>query len=341
MSRPVLLVRSIGPNATLQDMGREGFLAFGLSRGGAADRLAMVEGAAILGQRSDLAALEMPTLGGTFEALEDVRVSLTGAEMRLDIDGAPVRWNASHQLPKGSVLTVGATQSGGYGYLHIGGGFSGTSLLGSQSVQVSAGLGKAVTPNSLLRANPDIGAMTGMFLTPAARFSGGELRVVPSLQTGFFEKTQLERFQTTAFSRGVRANRMGVRMEMQGQGFHVEGGLNVVSEIVVPGDIQVTGDGAPYVLLSECQTTGGYPRIGTVLPCDLPKVAQAPLGSILTFRFVGLDEGLQLNNAFERDVKSIANHIAPLIRDPHDIPDLLAYQLISGVTAGDTELEDA
>src|SRR6056297_4058110 len=117
-----LIVHRAGPSLTLQDLGRPGYLAFGLSRGGAADRLALAEGAALLGQGDDLAALEMAGMGGDFEAAQDLRIALTGAPMRAAIEGNRIAWNASHTLPKGAKLTIGGAEQGSYGYLHIGGG---------------------------------------------------------------------------------------------------------------------------------------------------------------------------------------------------------------------------
>ena len=90
----------------------------------------------------------------------------------------------------------------------------------------------------------------------------------------------------------------------------------------------MTGDGTPYVLLAECQTIGGYPRIGTVLPVDLPKVAQARAGEELRFRFVTVDEA---EAAWQSDgdiLASLKRSRIPHIRDPQDIADLLAYDLI-------------
>ena len=75
-----LIVHSTGPQVTVQDHGRPGFLAFGLSRGGAVDALALVEGATLLGPST--AALEMAGMGGEFETDADPRIALTGAPMR-------------------------------------------------------------------------------------------------------------------------------------------------------------------------------------------------------------------------------------------------------------------
>lgn len=330
-----LIVHQAGPGLSLQDSGRPGYLVYGLSRGGAADTLALAEGAALLGQSPDLAALEMTGMGGTFEAGQDMRIALTGAPMQAAIDGAPAAWNASHLLHAGEKLTIGAARSGVYGYLHVGGGFDGPVTLGSRSAHLASGLGSRVQGGASLPVGPDKGGDTGMTLPGDDRFSGGTVRVVPSLQTHLFPDSEIARFEATTFTRDNRGNRMGVRVVPEGDGFAPEGGLSVLSEIIVPGDIQITGDGTPFVLLAECQTTGGYPRIGAVLPCDLPRVAQAASGSTLRFRFVSPEDGLQALRRAAGHRKGLARAAYPLVRDPHRIRDLLSYQLISGVTAGD------
>ena len=128
---------------------------------------------------------------------------------------------------------------------------------------------------------------------------------------------------------------MGVRLVQDGPGFESAAGLSVLSEVIVPGDIQITGDGTPFVLLAECQTTGGYPRIGSVLPSDLPRVAQAAPGTSLSFTFITLDDAVAI------ETRALAHSFAirPLIRAP-STGDLLSTNLISGVLAGDMEIEE-
>ena len=106
-----------------------------------------------------------------------------------------------------------------------------------------------------------------------------------------------------------------MRLTMAGAGFSAEGQLSILSEVIVPGDIQVTGDGTPFVLLPECQTTGGYPRIGTVIPADLPRAAQAGPGARLRFRFVGLEEALAAERQHRAVVRSLSQRVRPAIRD--------------------------
>ncbi len=337
MSGTLTILRA-GPGMTIQDLGRPGWLEYGVSRGGAADRLALAEGAALLGQAADLAAVEMAALGGEFQAGSDLRIALTGAPMRASIDGTAVAWNASHLLPAGARLTIGAAQSGSYGYLHVSGGIKSAEHLGARSAHLAAGIGAPLAEGEILDTGPDSGQGTGLGLTPENRFEGGTVRVVASLQTALFPQAELERFEQTAFRRGARGNRMGVPLESDGEGFRPEGARTVVSEVITPGDIQVTGDGTPYVLLSECQTTGGYPRIGTVLPCDLPVLAQAAAGAALQFRFIALEEAGELERTEAARREGLRGQCRPLIRDPRTMSNLLSYQLISGAIAGEEDV---
>ncbi|WP_170402266.1 biotin-dependent carboxyltransferase family protein [Ruegeria arenilitoris] len=325
-----LLVHQIGPACTVQDQGRSGYLDQGLSRSGAADQLALHEGAALLGHSPDCAALEMAGMGGTFEATQPISIALTGAPMSANIDGSPVFWNASHTLETGQKLTIGAVTQGTYGYLHVEGGIDAPLFLGSRSTHLTAKVGRAVQTGDMLPTGPHSGS-TGMKLRPDERFTGGTLRVVASFQTPLFDQDTLDRFAQTVFRRGARANRMGMQLDSDGEGFAAKGQLNILSEVITPGDIQMTGTGNPFILLPECQTTGGYPRIATVLPCDLPRAAQTPAGGQIRFEFVTMDEAVTLHAAYLADLSRLRARVEPLVRDPHDIPDLLSYQLIGGM----------
>ena len=334
-----IIFHSAGPGITVQDQGRAGFLAQGLSQGGAADLLALTEGAALLGQDTGYAALEIAGSFASLEVTELCRIALTGAPMQTLCDGAALAWNASHALPAGARLELRAS-AGGYSYLHFGGGIDSTHVLGARSAHLAAGLGKMLASGDRLPLGKDKDTRSGMTFTPLPRFDGGTLRLVETPQTALFPDSERERFCATVFCKDARGNRMGQRLVSEGPGFGVPSGLSILSETIVPGDVQITGDGAPFVLMSECQTTGGYPRIGTVLPCDLPRLAQAPAGAALRFRFVTLDEAVAQEYAEAKRRADLRRALRPLIRDPHDIADLLAYQLISGVTCGD-DLERA
>lgn len=328
-----LNILQAGPALTIQDLGRPGWRAQGLTKGGAADPVSVYEGAALLGQSPALAVIEMTGTGGTFSSDNDLRIALTGASMAAKIDGDPVIWNASHGLAAGAKLTIGGSTSGTYGYLHVGGGIATELLLGARATHLSAGLGQTLAAGDTLPIGADKGRDIGLKLPRDTRFDGGTVRLVTSMQTDRFTSEERKRFTETQFTRDPRANRMGVRMDHLGAGFHAEGGLTILSEIIVPGDIQITGDGAPFVLMGECQTTGGYPRIGTVIPSDLPRVAQAPAGTSIMFEFISVEQAIALEIQHRQNIKSLSGKLSALVRDPATIRNLLGYQLVGGIVS--------
>ncbi len=336
-----LTILRAGPIMSVQDTGRPGFLARGLSRGGALDVQALAEGNALLGQ--DCAAIEMMGIGGAFQADRDMRIALTGAPMRASAAGEALVWNASHVIAAGTVIEIGACEQGMVGYLHIGGGLETPMQLGARSPHLTAKFGAGLQPGDQLPLGTDDAFEAGMILPVENRFDGGRIRIVASFQTELFSQTMRDRFEAATFAKDARATRMGapVISAENPDGFAAEAGLSILSDVITTGDIQVTGDGTPYVLMAEAQTTGGYPRIGTVIACDLPRIAQAPAGAELRFEFVPLDEARHAVQGWMRDLQALNGKVTPLVRDPRDIPDLLSYNLISGAVAGDEwEMEE-
>jgi len=325
----VVEVISAGPGVSVQDLGRRGYLAQGLSAGGAMDKRALYEGAALL-QRAPQSAIEMQGFGGIFCASQTVRIALTGAPMQAQIDGKTVAWNASHLLPADARLEVGGVVHGAIGYLHFGAGFDLPSVMGGLSAHFGAEIGVRVQPGMTLPLAEDPGARIGLALPLEDRFSGGTLHVVRSMQSHLFGEATLARFAATAFTRDLRANRQGIRLTPDGDGFAAEGGLSVVSEIITPGDIQITGDGAPYILMAESQTTGGYPRLATVLPSDLPRAAQLPVGADVRMVLLDRAEAIVYERRARADQAGLTKACRSLVRDPAEMTDLLSYNLTDG-----------
>lgn len=326
----VTLTRA-GPGITVQDLGRRGYISQGLSRGGAADRTALLAAAALL-QQDVTAALELPPSPLALVADGPIRFALTGAERTAQIEGNRLAWNASHRLADGETLTLAAGK-GGYAYVSFGGGLDTAVRLGSRAAHLAAGIGAPVETGDRLPLGPDEGNAADLILDPD-RPATGPLRLLPSAHTALFPEDQIARLQETTFTRDARGNRQGIRLAHDGAPFGTEGQLSLLSEIARPGDIQITGDGNPMLLGPECQTTGGYPRIGCLHPADLPRAMQTPPGGTLRLAFVPLDEATwHGEDDILRDMRA---RTGPRIRDPRDIPDLGTYQLISGVTTGET-----
>lgn len=333
---PELTIHSAGLGLTVQDLGRPGWKAQGLSTGGAADPLALLEAAALLGSDPTQAVIEMMGFGGVFSVNEGTRVALTGAFMQSEIDGEPVTHNATYFLPAGAKLTIGGAKQGVFGYLAFAGGVTTTPVMDSRATHLTAGIGKLLEAGNRLPLQSDPDRIRApQKLAVSSRFDSGTIRVMPGPQTDFFDADTLAAFTQTTFQRSTRGNRQGVRLRYEGKKFSPKGSLNYVSDLIVPGDIQMTGEGVPFVLLSECQTIGGYPRIASVIPADLPKIAQAAPGTRMQFLFLTVEEADATAKSYKAILRDLTSMCSPMVRDPHDITDLLRYQLISGATPGD------
>ena len=328
-----LFVDVAGPLMTVQDLGRPGRMDVGLSRGGAMDRTALIAAAALL-DVPVAAGVEMAGMGGTFRVDAPLRFALTGAQMRASIHGQALRWNATHVLMPGQQLVIGAAQAGSYGYLVPAGGVLGRNVLRSAAAHLSAGLGARLTVGDEVEVGADPAPYKcRMALTGRDDLGGGTLRLMPGPQTEMFGEDERARFAQTVFHRSPQANRTAVPLLCDGAGFAALSG-NPVSDFITPGDVQVTGDGTPVVMMAECQTVGGYPRIGTVIAADLARAAQAPVGAVLRFEWVDVGRADSLFVSEAQQLAALKAAVRPMVRDPRDIPDLLSYQLISGVTAG-------
>ncbi|MGB5837564.1 MAG: biotin-dependent carboxyltransferase family protein [Albidovulum sp.] len=330
-----------GPGLSVQDLGRSRLTANGLSRGGAADRLALVEAAALLALPAPIAAIEMAGMGGDFTVTTQTRIALTGAPMRATLDGRSLRWNAVHTVDPGQRLSIGGVEMGVFGYLTLAGGILTPEWQGSRAAHLAAGIGARLQSGDCLPYDADPRLDAPPRLLPVDdRFQGGTIRIMPGPQTALFSSEIWQQFLTTSFQRGTEANRQGVKLSHDGAPFGTALANGIASDFIEMGDVQMTGDGIPYVLLSECQTTGGYPRIGTVIEADLPRIAQAPAGASLRFAAVSGIEADHLTRSCASQLHDLRGRTQALIRDPGTLHDLLSYQLISGATAGD-DLERA
>ena len=326
MTGRVTILRG-GPQLSVQDGGRALGIGIGLSPGGAADRRAYLTGLALLDQPLGTAVLELAGLGGRIRFDTPARFALTGADMRASLDGQGIEGQASHLAGAGMVLDLPALTDGVYGYVTLAGGIATATEFGGRGYHRIGGFGAPLLEGAELPLGPDrqIAAAPKRFVLPKA---SGPIRVMPGPQTMQFPEKVRTTFEATTFTRSTRANRQGVRLDHDGAPFSMGGQLNQVSDFITQGDIQMTGDGTPYVLLADCQTIGGYPRMGTVLPVDLPRIAQAEAGSSLGFRFVTLEEAEATWQSDADNLAELSRALEPRIRDPREMADLLSYELI-------------
>ena len=289
MSRVV--VASIGPASSVQDGGRPGSQRYGLTPSGAMDRLALAAANCLVGNELFAAGIEIGPFGASFTARDGaVRLALAGAPRNLDIDGRPVAFETSLTIRDGETLTLGFARGGAFSYLAIEGAIMGEPVFGSLAVNARAGLGSPY-PRPL-QAGDEFGvdAASG---GPERRIElpkapSGPIRVVLGPQDDEFDAANKALFLDSDWKISATSDRMGYRLE--GPALKHLDGHNIVSDGTVNGSIQVPGNGAPIVLMMDRGTSGGYPKIATVISADLGRLAQTSAGTAFRFKAVSMAE---------------------------------------------------
>jgi len=285
-----LVVSAIGPASSVQDGGRHGAQRYGLAPSGAMDRLALAAANSLVGNAAFAAAIEIGPFRAAFTAREGaVRVALAGSPRNADISGRAVASDTSMTLADGETLTLGFARGGSFSYLAIEGGIAGEPMFGSLAVNARAGLGspypRPLQAGDELQTAAASGATERRIDLPP--LSDRPIRVVMGPQDDEFGDAK-ELFLDSEWKISATSDRMGYRLE--GPVIKHLHGHNIVTDGTVNGSIQVPGNGQPIVLMLDRGTSGGYPKIATVITADLGRFAQLPAGRGFRFNSVGMTE---------------------------------------------------
>jgi 5-oxoprolinase (ATP-hydrolysing) subunit C len=291
----ILRIERAGPLTTIQDAGRTGLLAHGISASGPMDqgayhraghRAGAPNGTAI---EISLGGLELTVIDGT------VRLGWDGGQFAVRINGRPRPWPGAAKARQGDRISITPGPSGVYGYLRFGASVDIPAVLGSRATNLRAQLGGI--EGRVLRSGDEL-TLSGKGLDPqepdAAPKPEGPLRFIWGAHADRFATPLRDAFISQPFTVTSAMDRMGVCLADTGGVFAGQSLLSLVSEPVVVGDIQILGDGTPIVLMRDHQPTGGYPRIGTVISADLDRFAQLRSGSTVAFAPVTVEHAQAL-----------------------------------------------
>lgn len=320
MPPAVLEVVAAGALSSIQDLGRPGLRRLGVPRSGALDPVALRLANALAGNAEEEAALEFLLLGPTLRALRGtVRVGLAG-DVGAVVEGREGQrevgsWR-SVTLRPGEAVRVGPARGGRVGYLAVAGGLAADAVLGSTSTYLRGGFGGAGGAAlrkgqalALVSSSPPEGPERVLPRPPAA---GGPIRSVAGPQEDHFTEEALATFFGGEWVVRHESDRMGMRLQGPRLAHRPERGAEIVSDATVPGSVQVPGNGQPIVLLADCQTSGGYPKIATVATADLPRVGRLAPGARLRFERVSVAEAEDLARSAEAEVRRLVRSVAPL-----------------------------
>ena len=310
-----VFVERAGFLTSVQDLGRTGLRQFGVSPGGALDSFGLRVANLLVGNDEGAAGLEI-TLGSLQLRFDDERlVAWCGGEFEVRIGSKSLPAGHTAHVRPGERLKFGRPQSGCRSWVAVSGGIDVPSTLGSRSTDLRAGFGgwegRALRDGDQLRlgkfrrsqtaATANISSWTAPhdWVSPAK--PKPILRFIHGIDWSRFNDVTIQRFTDQEFAVSPDSDRMGARLEGPELKRVDEGDL--ISEAVTPGTIQVPPNGKPILLLGDCQTIGGYPKIAHVITVDLGVAAQLRAGDHVRFSEISLTDAHQLLIERERQLE--------------------------------------
>lgn len=311
------LIRQSGFLTTVQDAGRTGWRALGISPGGACDPFAMRLLNLVVGNPEGAAVLEIALGGLRLEVDRPRLVAWGGGGFTVRVEGELLPPGCPALLRPGEQIAFSYAHSGCRAWLAIAGGVETPPVLGSRSTDLQAGfgglegralrggdrlpLGEPSAPAQRLaeamQAQP-IATWTAPGNWTRTALAQPVLRVIPGAEWAHFTSEAHAALLGEPFTVTPDANRMGARLT--GPPLPLARDEELLSAGVVPGTLQAPPNGNPILLLADAQTIGGYPKLAQVISVDLPLAAQLRPGDVVRFREVTLHEAHELLRERER-----------------------------------------
>jgi len=309
------IVTRAGFLTSVQDLGRTDFREFGVSSGGALDSFGLRVANLLVGNDEGAAGLEI-TFGGLQLQFTDERVvAWCGGEFDVRFGSTALPAGHAARLQAGEQLKLGQPQIGCRSWLAISGGIDVPVVLGSRSTDLRANFGGfqgrslrdgdelplGEFRRSQAAATERIRSWTAPHGWVSPVKPDPTLRFIRGLDWNRFNASSLQRLTSKAFTVSPDSDRMGVRFE--GPELKRKDKIDLISEAVAPGTIQVPPSGKPILLLGDCQTIGGYPKIAHVITVDLGVAAQLRAGDHVRFSEVSLADAHRLLLERERQLE--------------------------------------
>jgi biotin-dependent carboxylase uncharacterized domain len=313
---------------TVQDLGRYGYQKYGIIVSGAMDSYSLRLANLLVGNKEGEAGLEMTLMGPSLEIEKDTLFAITGGDLSPTINGEPVPMWRPVYLHKKSVLKFGACKSGCRSYLAVAGGYNIPEIMESKSTYLRAGIGgfqgrglqKADVLQIKSPREESLKIMKNLAKKQSSNFFGStswylrreyiikdsqniKIRVIGDRQFHEFTLDSKKQFLNCPFKITPQSDRMGYRLS--GPALKLEKPLEMISEAVSLGTIQVPPDGNPIILLADRQTIGGYPKIAQIAAVDISKVVQTKPGDKISFEEISLEEAERLYIEREKYIQNI------------------------------------
>lgn len=289
-----ITVISPGILTTVQDKGRFGYQAFGVSASGEMDPRSAATANILVDNEENEAVLECTVMGPQLQFDEDEYIAIAGGDLGPTVDGKPIPNYAAVKVGAGQTLRFTGPKSGCRCYIAFAGGLDIPVIMGSRSTNMKAkiggfegrklGKGDKIgfrAPKSELK-NPDLRSMAPEFV-PRSEYT---LRVILGPQDDMFTDAGVETFLNQSYKVTPEFDRMGCRLD--GPVIEHKNGGDIISDGIAFGAVQVPSSGLPIIMLADRQTTGGYTKIATVITADFRILGQLKAGDAVRFQKVSV-----------------------------------------------------
>jgi antagonist of KipI len=311
---------------TVQDLGRVGLREFGVSPGGALDSHALRVANLLVGNEESAAGLEI-TFGGLRIRFTDDRViAWSGGDFVARIGSTALPAGHPALVHSGEDFSIESPAIGCRAWLAISGGIDVPVVLASRATDLKGGFGgmngRAIRDGDEIPLGQNSGRSSSLAaMLRAKRIASWKpphnwsspaqrepvLRFIPGSDRDHCAPEAMNTFSQAGFFVSPDSDRMGVRLD--GPTLERTSSGDLLSEGVAPGTVQVPPNGKPILLLNDCQTIGGYPKLAHVITCDLPVAAQLRPADTVRFSEVTLADAHRVLAERERDLEQFRRGI--------------------------------
>ena len=289
---------------TVQDLGRWGYQDGGVPVAGPMDSFSHRLANRLVGNDEQAAALEITLAGPECRATGELVCAVTGALFELFVGDRRVECGQAFRVDNGATLRFGRRLAGARSTLAFRGGIDVPPVLGSRATSLVSSMGpfggRALVAGDVVPIGRAAATAATQPAGPPMRLpeGGSRLRAIPGPQETCFASVALERLFSSPFTVTTQSNRMGFRLE--GPELAYGEAPDILSDATPLGSLQVPGSGQPILLMADRQTTGGYPKIATVIAADVPLAGQLAPGDRIRFVPCTRADALDALNRLER-----------------------------------------
>lgn len=278
-----ILILSAGMYTSIQDLGRKGFRSYGVPISGAMDKYSAILANKLLNNEENLPVMEITIIGPQIYFEDNTLIVITGAQISPKLNGKPIENNFEYAVKLGDILSFGKLVYGSRAYLGIKGGFKTEYILNSFSQF------KGITKNSVVNKGDRLRITyldveheitSSTIKVRKHHYKSDRIEVTKGPEFYRLSKKQRDFLFSNKFEIDNLNNRMGYQLKNKISPLK---NSEIITSTIIPGTVQLTSSGKLIIMMRDCPTTGGYPRILQLTDMAINQLAQKKTGEMFKF----------------------------------------------------------